>query len=90
MVEPGATATVLTVSDSGPGISEKHRQRIFERFYRGEHDSDATGSGIGLAIVQNIANMHGADISLGESEFASGLAITVVFSNTPRQSIQPS
>ena len=70
---------ILTVEDSGPGISAEHREHVFERFYRGQHDYDSEGSGIGLAIVKNICNIHGAQISLGDSQFESGLAVTVVF-----------
>jgi len=78
-VEPTPTSTVLTVEDSGPGISADHREHVFERFYRGQHDYDSEGSGIGLAIVKNICDIHGAHISLGESQFDTGLAVTVVF-----------
>lgn len=80
-VEPRATETVLIVEDSGPGIPEEQRERVFERFYRGPHDSSTAGTGIGLAIVQNIVDIHGARISLGESKFQSGLAVSVVFHN---------
>lgn len=71
--------TRLMVEDDGPGIPAAQRQRVFERFYRGEHDSAQAGSGLGLAIVQNIVALHGAAIHLGESSFATGLAVTVAF-----------
>jgi len=82
-VQPQESSTVLTVEDSGPGIPAEHRDRVFERFYRGQHDYDSSGSGIGLAIVKNICDIHGAQIKLGESEFGSGLAVSVVFTAPP-------
>jgi two-component system sensor histidine kinase QseC len=71
--------TDLIVEDNGPGIPLEHRERVFERFYRGERDSGPPGTGIGLAIVKNIADIHGAEISLGESTFDSGLSVRVRF-----------
>lgn len=78
-VDDRGDSILLTVEDSGPGIPAEHRDRVFERFYRGQHDYDSSGSGIGLAIVKNICNIHGAEISLGESGFDSGLAVSVAF-----------
>jgi two-component system OmpR family sensor kinase len=58
---------VLTVRDSGPGISASERERVFDRFYRvpGEAAAGMTGSGLGLAIVKRIAERHGATVTLG-------------------------
>lgn len=58
--------TVLTVKDTGIGIEEKYRQRIFERFFRVDKSrSKATGgTGLGLAIVKHIAEIHSADIKV--------------------------
>jgi len=53
---------VLEVTDRGPGVPEAERQRIFEPFYRlaGGHES-GRGSGLGLALVLDIARRHGGD-----------------------------
>jgi two-component system OmpR family sensor kinase len=67
----------IEVSDSGPGIAEKDRARIFDRFYRGEGVGE-TGTGLGLSIVRAIADRHQATIELGDAE-AGGLRIRVVF-----------
>ena len=68
---------LLRVEDSGPGIPESDRERVFDRFYRRPGES-ATGSGLGLAIVKAIAERHQASIELGRSELG-GLSVTVQF-----------
>ena len=55
---------VLKVADNGPGIAPQERQRVFDRFHR-VAGSGERGSGIGLALVAQIARRHGADITLG-------------------------
>jgi len=73
-----AGAVKVTVEDSGPGIPEEERERVFDRFYR-VAGSEAAGSGLGLAIIKAIAERHGATLTLGRSERLGGLAATVVF-----------
>ncbi len=70
----------LEVADSGPGIPEAERERVFHRFYRhAENDSDeSVGSGLGLSIVRSIAHRHAAKISLGKAD-AGGLCVRVNF-----------
>lgn len=82
IVESKGAGALLTVEDNGPGIPADQYDRVFERFYRvggDRHDSGVIGSGIGLAIVQHIAEIHGASIRLGASSLASGLAVTITF-----------
>lgn len=50
---------VLTVADEGPGVAEKDRPLIFERFYRASDARTMPGSGLGLAIVRQAAERHG-------------------------------
>lgn len=71
----------LTVEDNGPGIAEAERERVFERFYRaGSVDNTGvTGCGLGLTIVQHVAELHQATVTAGPSSFASGAAFTVCF-----------
>ncbi|SAK64705.1 sensor histidine kinase [Caballeronia temeraria] len=74
---------VVDISDSGPGIPEEERERVFDRFYRvGESANrprtDVSGSGLGLAIVKRIADQNGAAVALGESQ-AGGLKVSVTF-----------
>lgn len=70
----------LRVQDSGPGIPLAERPRVFDPFYR-VLGSGQTGSGLGLSIVQMIADRIGAEIQLDFSDPVkqSGLSITVVF-----------
>ena len=69
---------ILEVIDTGPGIPEELRERVFERFYR-VVGNKATGSGLGLGIVQQIAKLHDAKIELRTPENGKGLNFTVTF-----------
>ncbi|MBI3187063.1 MAG: sensor histidine kinase N-terminal domain-containing protein [Gammaproteobacteria bacterium] len=67
----------VSISDSGPGIAEADYEKVFERFYRG--NVEESGCGIGLSIVKQVADMHGAFIKLGPSALG-GLKVSVLFS----------
>jgi two-component system OmpR family sensor kinase len=72
----------LTVSDNGPGISLADRDRVFDRFYRGQAAlgrHNAQGSGLGLAIVKSVAERHGAEVVLGDGLDGTGLSVSVRF-----------
>ncbi|MES2354991.1 MAG: ATP-binding protein [Pseudomonadota bacterium] len=79
MMENGAAA--ITVFDSGPGVPDEERLRVFDRFYR-IPGTAATGSGLGLPIVKAIADRHAASILLNTSS-AGGLEVKVLFSMSP-------
>ena len=53
----------VTVQDRGPGISDEERELIFRRFWRRDRNSQGS-SGLGLSIVQRIAELHGASIEV--------------------------
>ena len=53
----------VTVQDRGPGISDEERELIFRRFWRRDRNSQGS-SGLGLSIVQRIAELHGAGIEV--------------------------
>lgn len=71
--------TRLIVKDTGIGIPDKYKDRIFERFFRVDKSrSKATGgTGLGLAIVKHIAQQHNAEITLN-SVFGEGTEISIL------------
>ena len=68
----------LAVVDTGPGIPEGERARMFDRFHR-VLGTGGEGSGLGLSIVKRIADLHRAVIALGEGADGRGLRIAVTF-----------
>ncbi|RJE77551.1 two-component sensor histidine kinase [Pseudoalteromonas sp. MSK9-3] len=76
------TKNALSIKDSGPGISEGDRVKLFERFWRKEQ-SALTGSGLGLSIVSEIANAHNADIDVICNNDLGGATFTITFNATP-------
>ncbi len=54
----------IDVADRGPGIPEADRGRATERFFRGEQARSTPGSGLGLALVQAVATLHGGTLTL--------------------------
>jgi two-component system OmpR family sensor kinase len=73
-----AGKAVLEIEDTGPGIPQEDRARVFDRFYRREA-TEPPGSGLGLAIVKNVADRHSASILLQDRETAPGLRVSVSF-----------
>lgn len=79
-VGAGAQPT-LEVADSGIGIPAAERSRVFAPFYRSPTalDSNPGGAGLGLAIVRDIAALHGAQLVLSDAEQGRGLRVVVQF-----------
>ena len=71
---------VLTVTDTGIGISPEHQERVFERFYRVDksHSKEIGGTGLGLSIVKHAVAYHHGTIAL-KSEVGKGTEIAVRF-----------
>ncbi len=67
---PGGDFIEISVSDQGIGISERDKERVFERFYRVDPArSRATGgTGLGLAIVKHVAASHGGEVTVWSAE----------------------
>ena len=73
-------AAVLSVEDTGIGISPEHQSRVYERFFRVDksHSKAIGGTGLGLSIVKHGAQFHHAEIAL-ESEPGFGTKFTLTF-----------
>jgi two-component system, OmpR family, sensor kinase len=69
---------ILEIEDSGPGIPEEERQRVFDRFYRCLVPQ-AAGSGLGLAIVKQVSERHQAEVYLERACHLPGLKASVRF-----------
>jgi hypothetical protein len=71
--DPEGRVLVLCVTDTGPGISEEEQESIFQPFERGRagRESDSGGSGLGLAVVDRLADELGLNIEV-YSEFGRG------------------
>ncbi len=73
---------VLEIEDDGPGIPEAEKERVFERFYR-VAGTNTEGGGLGLAIVREIADRHGASIALLTPSSDGGLLVRISFARLP-------
>jgi len=67
----------IEVADSGPGIPMDQRARVLERFHRGEQKQES-GCGLGLSIVQRVAEIHQASLELKKSPLG-GLLVRIIF-----------
>lgn len=74
----------LTVADEGPGVDPKHRERIFERFERGDAPRRTGGLGLGLFIVREIVRAHGGRIEVA-GDPGRGAVFTVTLPPGPSE-----
>lgn len=73
-------AVLLSIQDTGIGISLEHQDKVFERFYRVDksHSKQSGGTGLGLSIVKHAVQYHHGKIMV-ESEPNKGTTISVLF-----------
>jgi signal transduction histidine kinase len=70
---------ILSVRDQGYGISEEDQKQLFRKFFRSAHaaSADTPGSGLGLAFVKRVMDLHGGRIEV-ESELGQGSTFSVI------------
>ena len=73
---------VITIHDTGIGISGADLTRIFERFYRGDQSRSEPGTGLGLSLARAIARAHGGDVTV-TSELNQGSTFTITLPKSP-------
>lgn len=81
LFQEGSTVSAV-VADDGPGIPAAERSRVLRRFHRLDASRSTPGSGLGLALVSAIAELHGATLSLSDN--CPGLSVEVRFPRTLR------
>jgi two-component system heavy metal sensor histidine kinase CusS len=76
----GATASTVTVADTGCGIPAAHLPHVFDRFYRADAVRSSSGGnvGLGLAIVKSIVELHGGSVHVA-SEVGRGTRVNMSF-----------
>ncbi len=67
----------IKICDTGPGIPQGDRERVFERLFRLEDSRTSKGTGLGLSLVKAIVNVHNGSISLTDNE--PGLCVKILF-----------
>jgi len=83
-VIPAGDYAVVSVSDTGPGITPEELPRIFEPFYSRKGKEPGSGSGLGLAIVHGVVKDHNAYVGVS-SVIGQGTHFTFHFPLTPEQ-----
>jgi heavy metal sensor kinase len=77
-LESQNSSAVLEVRDNGPGISKEAQEHLFDRFYRGDQSREFDGTGLGLALVKSIVQLHHGQIRLSSSPGAgSSFSVTL-------------
>ncbi|HWU60893.1 MAG TPA: HAMP domain-containing sensor histidine kinase [Ensifer sp.] len=70
------------VADSGPGIDEAEREKVFRRLYRLDKSRNSPGHGLGLSMVKAIADLHGLTVTIEDNEPGARFVLTWPSRNT--------
>jgi signal transduction histidine kinase len=73
--DPTTGSATMSVSDNGPGIALTDRAHVFERFYRG--DSGIGGSGIGLAVVDQLVRAHHGTVAIADTRIGTTVVVAL-------------
>jgi len=79
VMKTGTKEVQVFVRDQGPGVPVELRQKVFERFARGEPSNIIPGSGLGLSIAAEIARLHNVKIEMGTGHQGLGTVVTLTF-----------
>jgi signal transduction histidine kinase/DNA-binding response OmpR family regulator len=86
--EKGEYYTEIRVSDTGYGISPDDLPHIFDRYYQAKNKHQASGTGIGLALVKSLADLHKGSVSAESSEGAGSMfRFRILTNNTYEDSL---
>lgn len=73
----GKTRALITVSDQGPGVPDREKERIFDRFYRADAArSGKSHFGLGLSVARELAALHGGTLTVRDAP-GGGAAFTL-------------
>jgi signal transduction histidine kinase len=76
----------VTVTDTGPGIPQADRERVLQRFVRLDATRSTPGNGLGLSLVDAVAKLHRAELSLADNR--PGLRISLAFRTSPDEGVK--
>jgi signal transduction histidine kinase len=77
VVKRGDGTAQVSVSDNGPGIADSEKNKVVERFYRGDASRGTPGVGLGLSLVQAVAKLHGSALELSDQNPGLRVALTM-------------
>ena len=71
---------IISIEDTGPGVLESDRSKIFDRFYSSREGGSVreNSSGLGLYICKQVIEAHGGKLTIGESKNLGGALFTIV------------
>jgi len=78
---------VITIRDFGPGVPEDELEHLKMKFYKGSNSKER-GSGIGLAVCEEIIKYHGGRLELTNAE-SGGFVVTIILPMTGGQAEKP-
>ena len=87
-VEVSLAGGELEVRDHGPGFADEDRPLVFDRFYRSAAARSMPGAGLGLAIVREVAEVHGGTV-VAENAQGGGALVRISLNGTARQGTAP-
>ena len=77
---------IMKIIDEGKGFKEKNTEKIFKRFYSNRPDTFGEHSGLGLNIVKNLVELHGATIAASNNLNQKGANVEIIFPKSSSKS----